>query len=278
MLSDFIKDKAREISYALIRVSFYVKRQDFRSRLESLAVELLEDSARASADANLNNINRTLADISSLDALVRLAHSIYEIEPVNATILVRELDSLDSAIRSRCDIGIPTSLPEDFNSASGQYGNAVKPHQDNSAMRQSLNIEEFFSKADSETDKSNSISPISPSDNPNGNSINAAIRSRRKVGIPTSLSNDMNEASGQSGNENGIGIAIRQSAIINKIRSGNDDGCRLKDLTAEFPDVSERTLRYDLSKLCEQGIIERVGNGGPASHYRFGNRDKAISL
>ncbi len=70
----------------------------------------------------------------------------------------------------------------------------------------------------------------------------------------------MNQANG-----NGITATIRQSAILDKIRqSGN---LPLKDIIAAFPEVSERTMRYDLQKLCVQGLIDRVGNGGPASYY-----------
>ena len=45
--------------------------------------------------------------------------------------------------------------------------------------------------------------------------------------------------------------------------------CRIKDLIAAFPGVSERTLRYDLQKFCEEGIIERVGLGGPGTYYQL---------
>jgi hypothetical protein len=60
---------------------------------------------------------------------------------------------------------------------------------------------------------------------------------------------------------------IRQTAILEKIRqSGN---CRLKDIQEVFPDISERTLRYDLQFLAEHDLIERVGVGGPAVFYRL---------
>jgi len=59
----------------------------------------------------------------------------------------------------------------------------------------------------------------------------------------------------------------RQTTILEKIRqSGN---CRTRDLQAAMPHVSERTLRYDLQRLVEQGKIERGGGGGPASWYRI---------
>ena len=64
--------------------------------------------------------------------------------------------------------------------------------------------------------------------------------------------------------------AIRQSAIVERIRqSGN---AAMKDVIAAFPEVSERTLRYDLQKLCFQGAIQRVGNGGPSSYYTISNK------
>lgn len=61
--------------------------------------------------------------------------------------------------------------------------------------------------------------------------------------------------------------AERQAAILERIRQNND--CRLKDIQFALPDVSERTIRYDLQKLCEQGLVERVGNGGPGSYYKI---------
>ena len=60
-------------------------------------------------------------------------------------------------------------------------------------------------------------------------------------------------------------IASRHGAIIDSIRQlGN---CRMKDLMANFTNISERTLRNDLQKMCEMGVIRRVGNGGPHTFY-----------
>ena len=62
--------------------------------------------------------------------------------------------------------------------------------------------------------------------------------------------------------------AMRQNAILERIRqSGN---CRLKDIQEVLPDTSERTIRYDLQTLLEQGLIERIGNAGPSVFYRAG--------
>lgn len=68
-------------------------------------------------------------------------------------------------------------------------------------------------------------------------------------------------------NGNGINATIRQSSILEKIRQSSNRQVQLKDLIAVFPDVSERTMRYDLQKLCGQGVLLRVGNGGPGVYY-----------
>ena len=58
----------------------------------------------------------------------------------------------------------------------------------------------------------------------------------------------------------------RHSIILNKVKESGY--CRLRDLQNIFPDVSERTIRYDLEKLVNSGSIERFGNGGPSTYYR----------
>jgi len=78
-------------------------------------------------------------------------------------------------------------------------------------------------------------------------------------------------------NGNGINAAMRQTNIADFIRQcGN---AAMKDIIVAFPDVSERTLRYDLQKLCDQDLIERAGNGGPSSYYRLiGERVRSNNL
>ncbi len=50
----------------------------------------------------------------------------------------------------------------------------------------------------------------------------------------------------------------RQSAIIGKLRQV--ENCRLNDLQALFPNISDRTLRYDIESLILKGVVERVGS------------------
>lgn len=86
--------------------------------------------------------------------------------------------------------------------------------------------------------------------------------------LPESSANDVSQAGHSL-----FKVAMRHSAILERIRqSGNlpngKTGCRLKDILGVLPGVSERTLRYDLQKMAERGLIERIGNGGPATYYQ----------
>ena len=40
-----------------------------------------------------------------------------------------------------------------------------------------------------------------------------------------------------------------------------------KELSSFFPGISERTVRFYLQGLCEQGLVSRVGTTGPGSYY-----------
>jgi DNA-binding transcriptional ArsR family regulator len=74
------------------------------------------------------------------------------------------------------------------------------------------------------------------------------------------------QAANDSGNENSSKAAMRQAAILERLRqSGN---CRLADIQAILSDTSERTIRYDLESLVRQGLIERIGVGGRSTYYR----------
>lgn len=71
-------------------------------------------------------------------------------------------------------------------------------------------------------------------------------------------------------------IAIRQSAILAYIRE-LPNGCRMRDLLAKFPDVSERTLRNDLQDLNAGGLVERLGKGAFSS-FRAVTKHEIIAL
>lgn len=66
---------------------------------------------------------------------------------------------------------------------------------------------------------------------------------------------------------------VRQSAIIAKLQQR--ENCRLNELQELFPNISERTLRYDLESLISDGFIERIGSRRN-SVYQLKNRNSSV--
>ncbi|MDP3729210.1 MAG: DeoR family transcriptional regulator [bacterium] len=234
------KDTAQDLVYALIQLSASIQRFYLRTEIEKLAFELLEDISRVSVSYSMDNVEKAVSDITALDSIVRVGYSLYEIELVNATLLIEELDKLDAAMR-QCA----------HNTAI--LNNTAKRELPKKQLLDSFKSKKVEVVRDPEIEKVNKEIETIVEETAVEVSHQAIVINRQE----------------SSKDDSNINVAIRQSAIINRIKSGNEGGCRLKDLIAEFPDVSERTIRYDLRHLCEGGIIERVGNGGPASYYRI---------
>ena len=129
----------------------------------------------------------------------------------------------------------------------GNFNSAIK--KNNSAISE-LNLEEFFQ-----------------------DSISQNAESKSKLAIPMAIDNkasvsiETNQDEATAGEKDKENSAMRQSAVMDIMRQVKN--CRIKDLIAAFPGVSERTLRYDLQKFCEEGIIERIGSGGPGTYYQL---------
>ena len=306
--SEFLKKKAREISYALNRVSFYIKRGELRNRLERLSFEFLENVAVAGEDtSDKPALIRVFKNLSALDALIRIGHSLYEIETVNSNILIREVDSFNSAIRQWTE----GSSAMENNSEFGKANSA--PH---CGAKQELNLESIFSMPPAviresannsairqPADSSIKTSELSPKEGSavgekdfanidNEKDIVERAYSKDDVGV---VGDDKFSAEGGSASsgksseakdsvqacqaiirkfQNGItqqvrdesgNRTIRQNLISEKIRQSGK--ANVKDLINQFPGVSERTLRYDLQKLCDQGVVEKIGSSGPGTSY-----------
>lgn len=118
----------------------------------------------------------------------------------------------------------------------------------NSGRTDEVNVAEIFSKPEPE--------------------VVAAPESRTEPPVRFHIEQKPEPAIRQSANDFSVrnDSAIRQEVILNRIRqSGN---CRLKDIQDVLPNISERTIRYDLQTLLEQGLVERIGNAGPSVFYR----------
>ncbi|PIT93092.1 MAG: hypothetical protein COU06_01670 [Candidatus Harrisonbacteria bacterium CG10_big_fil_rev_8_21_14_0_10_38_8] len=63
----------------------------------------------------------------------------------------------------------------------------------------------------------------------------------------------------------------RQQIIIDRLRTSGEGKLQLKDILEVLPEVSERTIRYDLKKLFRSGKIFREGSG-PSSYYMLATK------
>ncbi|MEX2033212.1 MAG: hypothetical protein WD889_01455 [Candidatus Colwellbacteria bacterium] len=60
----------------------------------------------------------------------------------------------------------------------------------------------------------------------------------------------------------------RQKAVLGYIRKF-PSGCRMRQLSATFPDFSERTIRTDVQRLIGKGLVEKTGSKtGPFSYFK----------
>jgi hypothetical protein len=177
--------------------------------------------------------------LGAIEVLVRFGADVNLINIVNAELLTNEARELNSAIA-----GLPKA--------------ATPPP---------VNLEDIFSKNPTPADGDQFAASA------NEMELKSAI-------CPNPESNNVAENSNIHGN---LKSAIRQSAIFERIRQcGNlpdgKAGCRLKEMQELLPEVSERTLRYDLQDLVGRGLIERVGSGGPATYYRAKTENTAVTF
>lgn len=88
-----------------------------------------------------------------------------------------------------------------------------------------------------------------------------------------------NKDKGNKKDEENQDSIIRQSAIADKIRQFTEENCQFKDIEEALPGISERTIRYDIQKLINKGVIERVGIG-MGTYYKIcsSNNTQHLSL
>lgn len=230
----FFAKKSYELCYALFRVASHVKRQSFADSLERHGLALMEaaygkDYARAGIETG------------TIDCLIKLGSDLGLVGLTNAEVMSRELCGFNSAIAEL---------------------------KSNSATVQNVNLEDIFSNQE-----------MGKNNNAEQNNFQAGKTDNRGHDGTSGNESDntQNNSSPSTNGDNGFmrvdkisnGVAksfARKSTVFDRIRQNGN--CRLREIQEILPDVSERTLRYDVQNLVEHGFIERVGNGGPATYYR----------
>ncbi len=226
----YFSRKAYEIGYALFRVAGSISRKTYSEVLERQALSILESVSRG-------EYLKTQALIKTTDYILNFGKDLGLLNITNAEAICRELETLDATI--------------------AEFEKAEKVNRQSEAA---IDLNEVFSaalpmpQARQETGKRQTISDLKQND---------PVPQREPVFA--SVSNGSVHVEGN----NGGGIvkaAMRQSAILERVRQNGN--CRLKDIQEFLPETSERTLRYDIQNLIEKNLIERIGNGGPATYYK----------
>lgn len=222
--------KAYEIAYALFRVAGSLNGASFRDAMEKDGLDLL--LVVVSGDyAKAKDV------LNGVDYLLRFGADVGVLNHSNAETILREAKAFNSAIAE-----------------------SSKP-----AIAKEVSIENIFSKDLYLSTEKTIASENSGKNTEQQNERWSIIQDKEADDV--SIDNAM-ASSGRNGS--GVSIvksAMRQAAILERIRQNGN--CRLKDIQEFLPEVSERTIRYDIQDLIGEGSIERLGNGGPATYYQM---------
>ncbi len=267
-MTDLIVRKAQETSFALLKIAAYIRRFELRQRIEKLSYHLLENISYQNPEVATNTI-------TALRNFVLLGKNIYEIEPKNALILDRELEALHNEISrfsgtsesldvsTLFSVNLPVHTKPEEGRVSQVKVKSSKPKtvlipRETSSEWQFHIPEEILIK-DSEV----SEEPI-----PEAEEVNVAINNQAILPALALAMEGDNTANRTARLHEDYGEA-RQEKMIALIASSENRQMQLKDFIAAFPEISDRTIRYDLKKLTDSGKIVRQGSGGPANYYEL---------
>ncbi len=289
--NEFIKTHSFEIAWAVFRCAelFDKGQQKLRSELESAAVDLL-----SKYDSIDESMREEAPHIEKLVSIIRLAETIGQIKSVNAQVLYRELGRLEAAIKNEIeyrhnrnditgaleDIFSQTNRHPLLNQRPAEQSFAesnhafVQPVQQVSQFGSNNGIADTmqkFVKVDEQ--KFGSIESLLSAALPNNQigreasvvqpsapALSAVAQDSAITKVPAS-SAEYSAASSVPGSW--------QHVILQKVKERKQT--TTKELTANFPEISERTIRFYLQKLVEGGLIDRVGTTGPGAYYKAKN-------
>lgn len=194
-------------------------------------------------------------DMKSLDGLeeiVRFGAQIRDIGQVNANVLLREIGILRAAILELADTQrkqlAPAKTPESAPLIEEIF---AKPPMRVSDLLEA--IKKGINKEISEEVNENKVKIVD--DKSLAREIKSPARDTQSL------------ASDKSRFEAAIGFKERNDIIMQILTKRSL--CHMKDLVGALPNISERTVRYDVQRLVDKGVIERVGTGGPNSFFRM---------
>lgn len=230
---EFLYKKVYEFSYATSRIASASKNKDIVELLESKAVHLLDSVLVADYEKTRDLVN-SIISLASLMVDSGLLNS------VNREVLIREAESISLAIQA---------LPKE------KEVKEVLPD---------LNLGKVFSKSPMPIKRQvadKQAKPAVQSEMVRNQSATRLAEGQIAGNGSTSFTagNVADEIADKTTEEvSPFKSEVRQSAIIAKLQQ--KENCRLNELQELFPNISERTLRYDLESLISDGFIQRIGS------------------
>lgn len=295
---EFFVQRSFEVVWAVFRVAEHTVRPKIKDGLEDKATDYL--------------LAKNSDTLDELEQIVRFCAQIKEISSVNANVILREIGNLRSAMmevvdNQRRQLPAPkdpekapkveevfsrppmkvSDLLEEIRRGIEKIENLDKGKEVNNESAQGGQGFDKESKQGNplKTDKS----PAREKDNSNQTLVNSEEIETKNLDKPV-LTNEVNSGKSPAREdksparekdrfEAAIGFKERNEIIMNLLSKRSL--CHLKDLMSILPDISERTVRYDIQRLVDKGIIERVGTGGPNSFFRLKreqveNKPKAV--
>ncbi|GEM_PF-1526678 len=247
--TDFFYKKAFEISYALFRIAAIVKSRSFGNLLEEKANMLLNSIISEDYQA-------AISCLRAIDYFMRFGGDIGLIHQNNSEIIIKEARDLNSAI---VDFPENSRLPE-LNFEKLFSKNLVPEKEFIPAKK--MNPDRTAGAVSGR----GSIQEISAP--PRYHNVRQEWRGGLKNTAKSELPEDESEIVGKRLPEieeiNPAKAGIRQSRIIGRIQE--IENCRFGELQDFFPEIGERTLRYDLQSLVDRGLVERMGGGRNSSY------------
>jgi len=271
-VKEFFNRRTFEVVWAAFRVAETVSRPAFRRTLENTALAYLA--------------RRDEASLATLKDTISLGEKIGEISPTNTRVFLREIENLRIALGDLTRVsqaGLPDSgkrevditqifsspaMPEvqspeksGKESGKGYFEKTVEtgafPENKGFSgikVRQGLVATDRFGNA------SAALLPDSGK-----NSFPGQVFYEKSPAIvrnsPEKSGNDLMGAEQAEG---------RKHVILEML--GRRAMCHISDLVEAMPKTSQRTLRNDIRRLVRNGLVERIGSGGPNSFFRLKQR------
>ncbi len=271
-VKEFFNRRTFEIVWAAFRVAEAVSRPAFRRTLENTALAYLA--------------RRDETSLATLKDTISLGEKIGEISPTNTHVFLREIENLRISLGDLARVA-QAGLPD-----SGKREVDITHIFSSPAMPEVQSPEKSGKESGNDSLEKGAKTWAFPENTEvSGKKVRQDLVTTDRFGNASAAllpDSGKNSFPGQVFYENSPAI-VRKSPE----KSGNDlmgaeqaEGrkhvilemlgrramCHISDLVEAMPKTSQRTLRNDIRRLVRNGLVERIGSGGPNSFFRLKQR------